>query len=189
MGKNTKYSQLCAEITEKVKKSGTSSFSRGDLVSMAHTLVNTPEHEVDVFVQNKEGAADKVVVNPVQHYRESLKPVLKQFGIDKTELDRIHDVQFSKDHAEAIVDLSLNLTKDYIRTGRKLKYPITAMNESAMAVSEVNVGTKVAETKRIEKDEKTGKYEAVPTGKVVTTAEHKAIKVSNKVPHWLKQSK
>lgn len=188
--KKTSYDELCSAIHEKVKKNGTSSFSRTDLVSMAHTMVNCPEHEVDVFIKNKDGAApDVITTTPVKRYRESLKPVLKSFGIDKADLDRIQDVPFPKEHAEALVDMSLNLTKDYIETGRKLKYPLNGKSESAMEVSAVDVPTKVSEPRKIVKDEKSGVYTSVPTGKIVTTSAHTSIKAGNKIPYWLKSSK
>lgn len=186
--KNSSYGQLCSQIREKVEKNGTSSFSRTDLVSMAHSMVNCPEHEVEVIVKNKDGAAPDVIkTTPTRRYRDSLKPVLKGFGIDKAELDRIQDVQFPKEHAEALTDMAMNLVKDYISTGRKLKFPINSMTESGMEISTVDVKKKVTEPRKIVKNG--DKYDSVPTGKTVTTAEHTSIKASNKIPYWLKTSK
>jgi hypothetical protein len=184
--KKTKYTELCEEISAKVKKNGTTSFSKSDLVSMTHTLLNTPDTEIDVYVKNKDGAAPEVVsTTPVKRYRESLKPVLKQFGIDKNELDRIGDVTFPKEHSDALLDVSLNIVKDYIKTGRKLKLPLTAKDESSMELSMVDIAEKVSATNKIVKDEE-GKYSSVPTGKTVKTLAHKSVKATNKIPYWLK---
>jgi hypothetical protein len=187
--KKTSYSELCDAISEKVKQNGISSFSRTDLVSMAHSMVNCPEHEVEIIVKGKDGAApEKVTTTPVKRYRNSLRPVLSAFGIDKNEQDRILDVPLTREHAEALTDVALNLTKDFIGTGRKLLLPMTSTTESQMAISEVNVPSKTSEPRKIVK-ENDGSYSSVPTGKKVTTAAHSAVKASNKIPYWLKKSK
>jgi NACalpha-BTF3-like transcription factor len=184
--KKESYKELCKEIAAKVAKNGTSSYSRTDLVSMTNTLINTPDTEVVVIVKSKDGTGpEDVTTTPVKRYRESLKPMLKQFGIDKTELDRVQDVTFSKEHSDAMIDLSLNIVKDYMLTGRKLKLPLTGKDESAMEISIVDIGEKINATNKIVKDE-TGKYASVPTGKTVKTVAHKSIKGSNKIPYWLK---
>lgn len=188
--KTDKYTELCAEIAEKVKKNGSKSHSKTDMVSMMQTMINTPEHEVSVYVKNTDGSAPSVVTtNPVKEYRESLKPVLKSFGIDNEELDKIQDIQFTKKHAEAICDLSVNLIKDYTGTGRKLALPINEKDEAQMSIAQTHVEEKKTEPKKIVKDEKTGAYNLIPTGKKVTTKEHDVMKASNKIPYWLKDIK
>lgn len=187
MGKaKTQYAELCLEISEKVKKNGSTSYSKSDLVAMTHSLVNTPEHEVEIFVKSSNGdEPTTVTTKPVEKYRESLKPVLKSFGIDKDELDKIHDVSFGKDHAEALSELAGTIIKDYTGTGRKFKFPITSMGEGEMSLSQATVKEKTVATRKIVKDD-AGEYSSVPTGKTVTTKTHKAMKASNKVPGWLK---
>jgi len=187
MGKNTQYSDLINEITEKVKANGSSSHSTTDLNQMAYAMINSPGHAVQVNVGRE--APEFVEATPVKRYRDALKPVLKQFGIDREEANRIDDLPFTKEHGAAIANLSVNLVKDYIGTGRKLTFPITTPNESRMSISQTEVDTKVTEPRRITKDPVTGEYSAVPTGKKVTTKKHQAIKSSNKVPVWLKDIK
>lgn len=184
--KKNNYTNLCEEIASKVKKNGSKSHSNADLVAMTHTLVNTPEHEVEILVKDGDKGYNVVAHKPVERYRNSLKPVLKTFGIDKDEAEKIMDVPFSKEHAEAIVDLSKTIVKDYVGTGRKLVFPVTSENESQMSISQVEVEEKVTKPNKIVKDEKTGEYTSVPTGKTVKTKAHLALKASNKVPGWLK---
>lgn len=189
MAKKDAYTALCAEIAEKVKQKG-KAHSKTDMVAMAQSMINTPEHEVDVYVGSAtKGDPTVVTTTPVKAYRESLKPVLKSFGIDNDELNKIQDVQFPKKHAEALCELATNLVKDYTSTGRKLVFPINAKNESRMSISQVEVAEKKTEPKKIVKDEKSGKYELIPTGKKVTTKKHEALKAANKVPYWLKDIK
>lgn len=185
MTAKNEYEKLCNEITEKVKSQGSSSYSKSDLVSMTQSLLNTPEHVVDVYVKNKDGEPSVLPTKPVEKYRESLKPVLKQFGIDKDELNKVHEVQFTKDHAEALSSLAGIIVKDYTKTGRKLKFPITSPTEGEMSLSQTDVVEKTVATRKIvQKDN--GEYESVPTGKTVTTKAHNALRAGNKVPGWLK---
>ena len=82
----TEYDILKETITAKVKEAGGSRHSKGDFTQMTHTLLNTPDQEVTTYIKD---VNDPVVTKPVQAYRESLKPVLKQFGVDNAELDKI----------------------------------------------------------------------------------------------------
>lgn len=180
------YNELCSQITAKVKKNGSSSYSKSDLVTMTQSLLNTPEHEVEVFIKNGDKEPSVVTIKPVEKYRESLKPVLKQFGIDKDELNKLQTVTFSKEHAEAVSELAGIIIKDYTSTGRKFKLPITSVTEGEMSISQVTVNDKTTDTRKIVKKDN-GEYESIPTGKRVKTKEHTALKASNKIPGWLKE--
>lgn len=176
----TNYDALKEQIKENVAKAGGSRHSKSDLTNLTHTLLNTPEQELTTYIKDTE----PVVTKPVERYRESLKPVVKQFGVDNAELDKIQDVKFSKDHAEAVVDLAQMIVKDYTGTGRKLIFPINSKEESQMEISQVEKAAKEEETKKLV-ETVPGKYEQVPTGKRKKTKKHKEMKVSNKVPAWL----
>lgn len=176
----TEYENLKKEITDKVKAAGGSRHSKSDLVLMTQTLLNTPEQEVNVYI--KDGTP--VSTKPVERYRESLKNVVKQFGVDKAELDKVKDIKFDKEHADALMDVANTSMKDYIGTGRKMVFPITAPDETQMEISMVEKAEKSEETRKLVQKED-GSYESVPTGKKKTTKKHKEMKVSNKVPSWL----
>lgn len=181
MGKQTSYDELKSQITKKVQEAGGSRHSKSDLTSMTHTLLNTPEQEVTTYLKD---SPDGVTTKPVEKYRETLKPVLKQFGVDNAELDKIQSVTFSKDHADAFNDLAMQVVKDYTSTGRKLILPITDKAESQMEISQTDVAAKEVETK-MPVEVSPGKYESVPTGKKRKTKAHKEMRVSNKMPAWL----
>lgn len=189
MAKKDNYTALCNEIAEKVKKNGSKSHSKTDMVSMAQTLLNTPTHEVDVYVKNDGKAPSVITTTPVKDYRDSLKPMLKGFGVDAVEIEKINEVPFTKKHAEALTELATTLVKDYTKTGRKLAFPINDKDEAQMSISQVTVAEKKTEPNKIVHDEKTGKYSLVPTGKHVTTKKHDSMKATNKVPYWLKDIK
>lgn len=175
------YELLKEQITEKVKEAGGSRHSKSDLTQMTHTLLNTPDQEVTTYLKE---VNEPVTSKPVQRYRETLKPVLKQFGVDDAEMDKIQSVKFSKDHAEAFNDLACQVVKDYTGTGRKLILPVNDKDEAQMEIQQVTKPEKEEATKKpVKKDD--GTYESVPTGKIRKTKAHKEMKVSNKVPGWL----
>lgn len=184
MAKKTAYDELKEQISKKVKEAGSTRHSKSDLTAMTHTLLNTPEQEVSEYVNSDQ----PVIKKPVERYRESLKPVIEQFGVDKAELDRIQEVKFSKEHADAFMDLAETVQKDYMRAGRKLIFPINEKDETQMEISTVAKEKSVKKTMKPEKDE-AGNNITVPTGKIKTVEAHTEIKASNKVPAWIQSEK
>ena len=180
MGK-TNYELKKEEIAAKVKAAGGTRNSKSDMTAMTHSLLNTPEQEFTTYIKD---VKEPVISKPVEKYRESLKPVLKQFGVDNAEMDKIQDVQFSKDHAEAFNELALQTIKDYASVGRKVILPINEKDESQIEFYMDSKPETVVDTTKIEQ-QADGTYKTVPTGKRKKTKAHKCIKASNKVPGWL----
>lgn len=181
MSKKNKYTDLCEEMRAKVQTAGGTRYSEGDRILMMQTLINTPDHEATSYIKDSE---DEITTTPVQEYRDSLKPVLRQFGVDEAELDKIQEVDFSKKHAKALVDLTDLGMKDYLNTGRKMILPITGRDESQMEFFIEQKKEKSEETRKPVETEP-GHYESVPTGDRRITAPHKEIKASNKIQEHL----
>lgn len=176
----SKYTDLLQEMTKKVNDAGSSRHSKADYVEVTRTLLNSPEHEVPVYVND----GDPVITKPAQRYRNSLKPMLEKFGVDKAETDKLDTYEFSKEHADALNDVALQSIKDYTATGRKLVLPVTSPTEAQFELSQVDVDKKVTDTKKPVQGED-GTYTLVPTGERKTTEAHKELRASNKVPGWL----
>jgi len=177
----SEYKKLLKEMKDKVQASGSSRHSKQDYISVAQTLLNTPDHEVDVYMRD---GGEKVTTNPVARYRDTLKPVLQHFGVDKAEAEKMDTVTFTKDHAEALMDVATQVIKDYTGTGRKLILPITAEDESQMEISQTQIKEKMEDTRKPEV-QPDGTYKSVPTGERKTTKAHREMRCTNKVPGWL----
>lgn len=177
----TEYEVLKGEIAKKVKAAGGTRHSKSDLTAMTQSLLNSPEQEVKTYIKDPD---HPVTSKPVERYRESLKPVLKQFGVDAAELNKVQDVKFSKEHAEALNEVATTVIKDYTGVGRKLVLPITDPAESQMEIQQVEKPYKEEDTKKLEQ-QPDGSYKQVPTGKRKKTKAHKELKSSNKLPAWL----
>ena len=177
------YKELKDAMAKKVQAAGSSRYSKGDHIALTHSLLNTPDYEVDVYIKDGD-KYETTKTTPVKNYRESLKPVIAQFGVDKAELDKIHTVEFPKGHAEAFNDLAEVAMKDYISTGRKLIFPVNSEDESQLELSQFEVPEKIEDTSKLV-EESPGNYKRVPTGDRKTTKKHTAYKAANKVPAWL----
>lgn len=180
------YKALCAEVAQKSNRKEKSAIvSKADLTGLTLALLNDTEYAAPVVVTEADKPVTKTT-NPSKRYRDSLKPMLKEFGIDKNELDKVQEVSFGKEHAAALMELAMTVQKDYLTAGRKLMLPMTAEDESKMYVSIDTVPEKVEATRKIV-ETAPGKYESVPTGRTVRTTEHAVIKSANRVPAWLKK--
>lgn len=178
--KKTGYDEMLEEMRAKVQKAGGSRHSKSDRTAVTHGLLNQPDQEVEIFLKD----SDPVVTRPVEHFREELKDVVKQFGVDNAELDKMQEVKFSKGFAEAFNEVADIATKDYLSTGRKLIYPITSASESQMELSQVEKPAKAEDTRKLV-ETSPGKFESVPTGERKKTEAHMEIRASNKIPGWL----
>ena len=184
----TRYEELCADITKKVKEKKSTRQSSSDLVDLTQTLLNTPEQKFSIYNKNdssKKPAAVRVV-EPVKRYRESIAGIAtKYFGVDKNEAAKLADeVQFTKKDATAVMDVSTHVIKDYTRTGRKLIFPITSLDESQMEITQVEVPDKIIDIAKITPDAN-GVYTRELTGEKKKTDAHYSMKASNKIPFWM----
>ena len=178
------YKEICDKLTK--SSADSKRFSKGDLVELTTALLNEEDHEVEYFSNPSGNTPVSVVKEPVKAYRESLKPVLAQFGIDKSEMDKIHSINFDKKQAEALLDVAQVAQHDYVATGKKMKLPQLAADETTTTLERVKLEKKVEDTKKTA-DGPDGKKIQVPTGKTIETSARVITKASNKVPGWLKK--
>lgn len=183
------YTQMCDEIKEKItannraKGKTSCSVSRSDLEAMTTCLLNTPDHTVECYSygsKDTSGTGEPVSIEkkPVKRYRNSLKPVLRNLGLDKHDADKIDDIAFSKEHAAAMMDVATTVIHDYMRAGRKFSFPITEPDETRMEIS-CSMAPERASVNRFKKDDDSDDV-------VTITKERAVIKAKNPVPYWLK---
>jgi len=192
MSKNKNaYTQLCSEIKEKIDSSNrakgrtSSAVSRSDLESMATALLNTPDHEVTVYsysAKDTSGTGEPVGITkkPSKRYRDSLKPMLRNLGLDKHDADKIDDIPMTKEHAAAMIDVSTTVIHDYMRAGRKFSFPITEPDETRMEINCVIAPERTSVGNRFKKDD-------TADDTVTVTKERAILKAKNPIPYWLKE--
>ena len=175
--KRDEYDALCDEMCSKIQKAGGSRCSESDRRDLMYKMINTPDHEAEIWMKDVD---EPEVITPVKDYRESLKPVLAQFGVDAAEQDKIMEVTFPKKHAEAIINMADVAAQDYMSVGRKLILPITEKDQTQMELSHVKKDEKRENTRK-PVETSPGVYESVPTGDCRITAPHTELKASNKI--------
>ncbi len=184
MAKETRYEKLCKELKENTKATA---YSKGALQSMANTYMNDLEHTSKTYKAADDDKFEVIERTPAKDFREGMKTVVKKtFGVDSAELGKLDEAELPKALTNAMIDCIQDVEVDYMRTGKKLKYPITSDKDTAMSISLRDVEEKTVATKKnVQKED--GTWEQVPTGDTYKYEAHTELKSSNKIPAWLKK--
>lgn len=167
---------------------GTRAFSRGKLVEMTKAYLNDPAYTSENYTA-KGDTYEVTEATPVANFRGELKKFVKNnTGLDDAELAKLDTAEVSKSFASATATVAVDVVKNYIDTGKRLTLPVNAPDEGVMTIEVVNVEEKTAATKKIT-ETAPGKYESVPTGKIVTRKAHKAVRATTKLPGWLRENR
>lgn len=179
----SKYEELVKTLKESKKSSV---YSKSTLQKMTNVYFNDLEHESKRVVLSAEGKPETATTNPAKEFRAGLKKhVVKTLGVDAAEAEKLDTVDLPTAVTDAALDGVTYVQKDYLDTGKSLKFPMTSEKETSMQVAIQSAPAKTFDTTRIEKQDD-GKYVPVPTGKTVTYKERQVMSVANKVPEHLK---
>lgn len=175
-------SKLNRDDTGAVKSTA---FSAQNLSKLGDALVNDPDYQVE-NVSLKDGKPTVTISEPVKDFRNGLKKLVKdEFGIDAAEADKLDNCTMPKTVGSAVAEMSGVLVSEYMKTGKSFRLPMTSEDEARMQISLREVAEKVEATKK-PVEVAPGRFEMQPTGKTIKTKKHMELKVSNKVPDWLK---
>lgn len=183
------YDELIQKISEKVSSTKNHAYSSSDLTEITSALLNSPGQTIKKIVPSNGGQSyEEVETQPGDTYRAELgKMVVKEFGVSKEEAEKAKSMPITKDHAAALMGVAKASIGGYLDTGKKLTLDVTDPKSTKMSIQKVTLAEKTEATNKIVKNEDTGKYETVPTGKTIRTAERTALKASNTVPDYLKK--
>jgi len=178
------YKKTAKEISDRVEEKNSHSYSKTDMVSLMHSMINDTENDFTI-ISKKNDKPVATATCPAKELRISLEPTFVSVGLDKAEAkEAAAKVQFSKKTAEALVNLNDACVKTYLDTGRKYSLPMTTTTESKMSFLKVDLPEKVEATKRpVTKD---GVTTMELTGKTIKTSKRGTLKAKNVVPPWLK---
>lgn len=180
------FEKAFLELKAKVEK-GSSTYSRGELVTLTDAAINDPDFSYDVYSKKGDGFETEKRT-PAKDLRVSLKKIAKkEFGIPDAELSKLDTATIPKDFATAITEINGVVTKKYMEAGKTYRLPMTSSDEATLKISLKTTKEEVRDTSKIIKDENTGEYRSVPTGKTVKTLAHTSIVAKNSVPGWLKK--
>ena len=176
----SKYDDRKKEIMEKINGSAQArgkrscAVSHSDLENLTTDLMNSPDHVVSVYTKGSGNEPTIIEKNVTKRYRDSLKPIVRELGVDAKDAEALDTIKFSREHAAAALDLTMTAVADYMRAGRKYAFPAMAEDETMMQIC------------IDEAPEKTTTSTFGGTQTVTTTKKRKVLKAKNAVPAWLK---
>ena len=169
---NEMKSNVSLTKTGKAKKT----FSRADYDRMVQALLNDPEYCVQT-VGIKNGDIVTTDTYPVKEFRNMIKKVLIDFGVDKPEAETILD-SYKFGNSSGMYGLNAASIVEYCKAGKKFDFPTQMDFKASLTIEDVGETTKeYSAIGNVNSDEKFK----------VTTKEHKTLKSSSKAPKWLKK--
>lgn len=178
MAKN--FYEVLDEIKERAQASSVKSFSKSDFEKLVRAFVNTPDYECEV-VKTKEGEMVKSTVNPVANFRSMIRTILKDFGVDKDEAEKVmtdYEIR-TCDMYEFISELIYK----YMEAGKKFDFITKEDFSGSMSLKFVEEEEKeFTEIRRKDADPN------VPLKKFTQRKKaHKVLEKKSKCPSWLKE--
>jgi hypothetical protein len=178
------FQEVFDEIKSKVSVSNkggsprpVKSWSRSDFDRLAKALVNDVNYTID-SVTIKNGKPEKKEIKPVQLYRNAIRQILIDFGVDKEEAKRIMDESYEIRSVDGLYELASEIIYKYIEAGKKFDFIPRQDFVGSLTLREI--GETVTEHKTISKNGEPAKTIKVKKQK------HKQLEKKSKAPRWLK---
>lgn len=159
----------------KVKKT----FSRTDFDALLKAMLNETEYSTE-YCGTKNGEMVKKTVQPVKMFRESLKRVLMNFGVDSHDAEKIV-TEYKFTNVDGWYELMSEIIYRYMDANKKFDFPTREDFKASISIKSVEkaVGTYSA----IKKKGETGPAEKFK----IETKSHKILEKKSKAPAWLKK--
>ena len=168
-------SNVSVSKSGKIKKT----FSRTDFDTLLKAMVNEPEYTTE-YCSTKGGEMVKKSVQPVKMFRESLKRVLVNFGVDSHDAEKIVS-EYKFTNVEGWYELMSEIIYRYMEADKKFDFPTREDFKGSVSVK--NVEKSVGTYSTIKKK---GDDTPVETFKIETKS-HKILEKKSKAPNWLKK--
>ena len=168
------------ETIETIKKESSSTgYSRPVEEKLASALLNDTEYCKKQYVKKGDSFAVKESY-PVKEFRDGLKQTLvKEFGIDPAEANKLDKVDFNKGVTTPFADLANTHVMGCMKTGKSYVFNPEDERSTKMQISLREMPAKIIETTKLVQDE-TGKYNTVPTGDKIQYTDRTEIVAANK---------
>lgn len=164
-----------------VSKSGKvkRTFSRTDFDRLLKAMLNEPEYAAE-YCGTKGGEMVKTTVQPVKMFRESLKRILVNFGVDVHEAEKmVTDYKFT--NVDGWYETMSEIIYQYMQAGKKFDFPTRENCKASIFIKPVEETVGTYSTIR-KKDDPT----PAETFQVQTMA-HNVVVAKSKAPDWMKK--
>lgn len=167
------FNEIKSEITTGRSGKPVKSFSKSAFDKLAKAMVNEVDYTIEA-VSIKNGEVQSKELKPVQMYRNVIKGILQDFGVDKQEATRILDSSYEIRSVDGLYELASELIYQYIDAGKKFDFVPRRDFTGSLSLREID--ETVSEHKLINKE-----------GTVkVKKEKHKVLEKKSKAPRWLK---
>lgn len=168
-------SNVAVSKSGKVKKT----FSRADYDKLLKAMLNDPSYTA-TYCTTKAGEPVTKEVEVTKMFRESIKRILLNFGVDKQEAEKmVSEYQFT--NVDGWYELAAESIYKYMEAGKKYDFPTREDFKGSISLKDVDesVGTFTSIRK---------KGDTSPTKEFkVQTKKHKVLEKKSKAPAWLKK--
>lgn len=148
-------------------------FSKTDFDVLAKAYLNDPKYEAVVYSKDK----GEQKLETVKAVRGSIKRILKDFGVDAQEAEKIM-TDYEIKSVDGVYEMCSELIYKYLEAGKKFTFMSKPNFEASLTLEEV--GHSKSTTKGI--GDGAQEY-------VVEKQKHQKLKVKSGCPDWLKTSK
>lgn len=173
------FNEIKANVS--VSKSGKvkKTFSRTDFDALLKAMVNEVEYTT-TYCGTKNGEMVTKEVKPVKIFRESLKRVLMNFGVDSQEAEKmVKDYKFT--NVDGWYELMCEIIYRYMEANKKFDFPTREDFKGSISIKNVEEATGTYSA--IKKKGETGPAETFK----IKTKSHKILEKKSKAPNWLKK--
>jgi hypothetical protein len=173
------FDEISSNITMSKKGKPVKSFSRADFDKLAKAFLNDTGYKTEV-AGLKGGELTLKEVMPVAEFRNMLKVILKDFGVDNAAAAPIID-KYEIRNVDGFYEVCSELIYQYMVAGKKFDFMTKSDFKGSMSIDDV--GESVSKYKKIKKKGEEGLPDEFIT---VSKKAHKILNKKSKCPSWKK---
>lgn len=168
----TNFQEVLNEIKEASKNTKVT-FSRTDFDRLAKAYVNDVDYKAEAY----SAAGGKTEIETVKLLRGMIKRVLRDFGVDAQEAEKVMSAEYQIKNIDGIYELCSELVYQYVGAGKKFSFITKEDFEGSILLESIGASETTSK----------GVGENAPEF-LVNKKAHKKLKVKSGCPKWLKTS-
>lgn len=177
------FTEVFTEIKEglsiSAKGKPVKTFSRSDFDKLAKAFLNDVNYSTEVY-STRNGEVQTKTVNPVQGFRGMIQAILRDFGVDKAEAERVMDSTYEIKNVNGLYEFVSELIYVYMDAGKKFEF---------MSKEDFIGNISLDEVEETEKDYIIKKKDGSVNSYKVAKQKHKVLNKKSKCPQWKKSKK
>lgn len=119
---NEVFEEIKSNVSLSSKGKKLKNFSRTDFDRLAKAYINTPDYTIQKAVAKGDDSFELVEIKPVLQFREMLHSILRGFGVDKQEADRVLTDEELVKNASCMYEFVSELIFQYMSADKKFDF-------------------------------------------------------------------